>query len=109
MNERLVKEYEKLRKILGDNLIDIDMLNNQIIVYVRNKVNLEGYKVLDALDYVKEEIINSLGNLVKEIKVNKNILEVYVKDYTPQMFEIVSVIEYEANKKFGTNIVVKII
>ncbi|MDT7861744.1 MAG: hypothetical protein RRA45_05985 [Saccharolobus sp.] len=109
MDERLFKEYEKLRRILGDNLIEIEIVNNEVLVYVKNKVNLEGYKVLDAIDYAREEIYNSLGTIVKEIKVKGNTLEVYVKDYTPQMFEIVAVIEYEVNKKFGTNIVVKII
>ncbi|WP_338598724.1 hypothetical protein V6M85_08425 [Sulfolobus tengchongensis] len=109
MNEKLFKEYERLRNILKDNLVGIDIINNEVIVYVKNKVSIQGYKVLDPIDYIKDQITSAIGNLVRNIEVKDDVIEVHVKDYTPQMFELISVIEYETNKKFNTRLTVRVL
>lgn len=98
----LVLKFIELREKLGDNLIKVKFDENKFVVYVKEKVVIEGVEVKSLKDVLKESLLNLRG--VKEVEIEDSHVKIYVSQIYPELFELVSVTIYEIEKEFGEKI-----
>jgi hypothetical protein len=107
----LINLFLKLRERLGDNLIKVSYEEDKkIIVYTREKVEVEGVEVKDLKSYVEDAFkVRGVDKVEVELDKEKTLVKVFISSVYPELYENLYVILYEVKKEFGIDIDLKTI
>lgn len=102
---KLIDLFLKLRERLGDNLVKISYEGERIVVYTKEKVELEGVEVRDLRSYVESSFkIQGVSKVEVEFNRGKATIRVFISSVYPELYENLYVTLYEIKKEFGIDI-----